>query len=290
MVTVVETDRHKFSDKAQHVKLYAADTVTGNSDAINSHHGKLHVLGYETAIGIGEISGHTLFRGFGRREALSTAAAGDDIWEGAAVTTPYPNQSVGEQIVFISTSASDAAAGAGIQQIEMHYLDAAGASFVETITLNGITAVNSVATNVRFIQYIHAIRVGSFGAKAVGTITAYKIATPATVYDTIVPGACISLCSARMVPAGKTFYLNYITVTGTSSKPLSLRVTATCDDDGVLTSGIFLFNEIFEIQDSTALVVISVPRKFPAFSVIKGIAISNTAGGACSVSYGGWLE
>jgi len=287
---VVDTARHRFTDKAQHVLLHGIDTVTGTSDPIYSHHGKLHVLGYEAAIGIGEVAGHTLFRGFGRREALTTAAAGDDVWEGAAVSAPYPNQSVGEQIVFVSTSASDTSAGAGAQQLEMHYLDAAGAPFVETITLNGTTAVNSVATNVRFIQYVHVSRVGSFGAKAVGTITAYKVATPATVYDTIVPGACISLCSVRMVPAGKHFYMNYISVTGASSKPLSLRVTATSDDDGVLTPGIFLFNEIFEIQDSTATVNIAVPRVFPPFAIIKGIAISNTAGGACSVSYGGWVE
>lgn len=68
----------------------------------------------------------------------------------------------------MSTSASDAAAGTGIWKIERHYINAAGAAAVETITLTGTTPINSVATDVRFIQYLHFIAGGS--ASVFGTI------------------------------------------------------------------------------------------------------------------------
>ena len=289
-MAIKRTDLRAFTDEAQHVILHGIDQTTGAASPVSARTGKLQTVSYETAIGIGERVGHVVFRGFGRREALTTAAAGDDIWDGTSPLIPYPNQSNGEQIAFVSTSAADSESGAGVQQIEIHYLNNAGTALIEILTLNGTTPVNSAAINIRFIQYINAHRVGTFGASATGRITAYKLATPTTVYSVISIGAGISLSSARMIPAGKSFYLNYIAVTGVSSKPLSIRLTATCDNGGTITPGIFLANEIFEIQDSTATVVVSVPRKFPEFSIIKGAAISNTAGGACSVSYGGWIE
>ena len=286
----IPTARHKFTDKAQHVFLHGRESASGVTTALACHHGQLQVIDYKDAIGIGAVSGHSVFRGFGRRDSLATTAGGDDLWEGTAVTLSYPNQSTGEQVVIVSTSANDAAAGSGVQQIEMHYLDNTGVALIETITLNGTTPVNSVATNVRFVQFIHSVRTGSFTASAAGTITVYKVATPATVYNTILAGENISLSSHRMVPLGKTFYMNYVSTSGTSNKPLSVRITATCDDDGVLLPGIFLFNEIFELQDSVGTSSFPVPRRFPALSIIKGKVISSIAGGSAAVSYGGWLE
>jgi hypothetical protein len=291
MVTPVNTDKHRFSDKAMHVSLHGEDSDgSGNISPVQVHHGKLHIVDYKDAIGIGEVAGHSIFRGFGRRDSLSTGASGDDVWEGSAVTIPYPNQSIGEQVVIVSTSANDAAAGSGVRQIEIHYLDATGNEQMETVTMNGTTPVNSATTNIRFIQYIHASSVGSFGASAAGDITIYKVANPATVYSMIHSGQSVSLSSHRMVPFGKTLYLNYVAASSTSSKAVSVRLTATCDDYGMLTTGIFLFNELFELQDSAISVALPVPRKFPALTIIKGSAISALAGGSAALSYGGYIE
>jgi len=72
-----------------------------------------------------------------------------------------------------SSSASDAAAGTGARTLRITYYDGAGAGpLTEDITLNGTTAVNTVATNIRFIESIAVLTVGSGGAN-VGTITLF---------------------------------------------------------------------------------------------------------------------
>ena len=62
------------------------DVTTGSPDVVDGHHGMPHFVPYESAIGLGKVSGHTPFRGMGRRTGLSTATNGDDIWEGVATS------------------------------------------------------------------------------------------------------------------------------------------------------------------------------------------------------------
>lgn len=245
---------------------------------------------YLDAVGLGVISGHTPFRGFGRRDSLATTAGGDDVSDIVLPTMSYPNQSVGEQMTVVSSSANDTAAGSGARTIKIHYLDASGNYYHEYLTLNGTTGVNTVATNIRFIQSISVETLGSFGGRNAGNITIYKLGDTATVYARIVAGNNVSLNSARMIPNGKIFYLTSINVSATSSKPVSARLVATCDHAGVYSEGVFQFEEIIECQDSVATMTFRVPRKVPSLAIIKGIAVSTTAGGSVSVSYDGWLE
>lgn len=247
-------------------------------------------IDYRDVIAIGEMSGHTSFRGFGRRDALATTAGGDDVADIAAVSIPWPDQSVGEQMTLVSDSANDAAAGSGARTVKVHYIDASGNYLHEIVTLNGVTAVNTVATNIRFIQMMTVETVGSFGGKNAGNITIYKLATPATVYARIVAGNNSSLSSARMIPNGKTFYMTSMTVSATSSKAISARVTATCDHAGIYTEGVFQFEEIVECQDSIATIVFPIARVIPPLAIIKGVAVSAQAGGSVSIAYDGWLE
>lgn len=292
MTTTQDTGLRKFTDKANHSLQHFYDVDLGTIERVQGHHGMPHTVDYLTAVGLGKVAGHSIFRGLGRREALSTGAAGNDIWEGVATTFVYPNQTTGEQMTLVSTNAQDSAAGTGAQQIDVHYLTATGVQAVETVTMNGTTPVNTVATNIRFIQYIHTQRItaNAIGNTAAGDITIYSTATPANIFNIIKAGGNISLNSQRMVPAGLTFYMNYISATSTSSKPISVRLRATCDFEGELTSGIFIYNELFELQDSSVIIQLQLPRVFPAFAIIKGTAFSTTAGGVASLSYGGWME
>lgn len=269
--------------------IKAADSVTGIIDNVDSHHGKLITVDYRTAIGLGVVSGHTTLRGLGRRVSISTATNGDDIWPGVATTLVFPDQSTGEQCTLVSTSVNDTAAGSGAQQIDVHYLDNTGAEQVETVTMNGTTPVNTVATNIRFIQYIHTQRVAAINNVAAGDITIYSTATPANIFNFLQAGGNISLNSARMIPAGKTFYLEFIKADATDNKPLSVRLRATCDYEGVLTENIFIYDEIFELYNSGTFMHLEIPRKMPAFTIIKGTAYAGSVGGTASISYGGWL-
>lgn len=248
------------------------------------------VIDYQTAIGIGEISTHTPFRAVGRRASLATTVGGDDLWEGAAVTVPYPDQTNGEQLTLVSTSANDASAGSGAQQVDVHGIRKGGTEYVETVTMNGTTPVNTTITDWIFVQYIHTQRVSALGAVAAGDISVYRTGDATRIYNVIKAGGNVSLGAHRMVPAGKSFYLNFIKADATDNKPISVRFRATCDYEGVLTPNIFIFNEIFELQNSAEVLVFSIPRPFPPGTILRASAVATTAGGTASLSYDGWLE
>ena len=228
------------------------------------------------------------FRGFGQRSSLSTATNGDDVWEGTATTCPFP-ATAGERMSVVSSSASDTSDGTGVRTIIIQYLDANGDEVNETITLSGVTAVHTVATNIRFVQQIHSQTVGSVGV-AVGTISIYKYGDANIVYTVIKPGGNLSLNSLRMIPRAKKFFMLTLSIAGTSNKPLSVRLRAT-SDNGNLTEGLFfLFKDICFVQNSIREKVFIIPLVFPSLCIIKITAYSAQAGGDISIGYDGWIE
>jgi hypothetical protein len=87
--------------------------------------------------------------------------------------TPYAEQSSNAQRSMSSASANDTSAGTGAQQVTVVYYDSTGAGpNTEVITLNGTTAVNTVGTNICFIESMTVTRVGSGDANA-GIITLF---------------------------------------------------------------------------------------------------------------------
>lgn len=271
---------------------FIRDVDSGEYTHADGHHNMPHVVDYRSAIGLGKVAGHTLFRATGRRDALSAVITGDDIWNGSATTLVYPDQTTGEGLTLVSTSANDAAAGTNVQQVDIHGLRLGGIEAYERITLNGVTPVNSTITDWIFAQYLHSQRIptGAIGTTAAGDISCYRTGDATRVYLVIKAGGNVSLNAQRMVPAGKEFFCEYIMATATSQKPISVRLRATCDYEGVLTNGIFIFNEVFELDGSGIYMSMDIPRKFPAGCIIKATAYSSQAGGTAAVSYGGWLE
>lgn len=87
--------------------------------------------------------------------------------------TTYNEPAANAQRSLSSASASDTAAGTGAQQVTITYFDATGAGpFTEVVTLNGVTAVATVASNICFIESIVVTRVGATGQN-VGVITLF---------------------------------------------------------------------------------------------------------------------
>lgn len=87
--------------------------------------------------------------------------------------TAYNEPATAAQRSFASSNAADAAAGTGARTVKVTYFDNSGnGPLTETVTLNGTTAVATVATNIRFIQEIEVKTAGSSKFN-VGTISLF---------------------------------------------------------------------------------------------------------------------
>lgn len=80
-------------------------------------------------------------------------------------STTFTEQTTGAQRSVSSASANDSSAGTGARTIKLTYYTVSGATIsgpsTETITMNGTTAVNTVATNIAFVEKIEVMTVGS---------------------------------------------------------------------------------------------------------------------------------
>ena len=88
------------------------------------------------------------------------------------------------------------------------YFDFASAGpFTEDITLNGVTTVNTVATNICFIERVEVITVGSTGAN-VGTVSLFgAVAGGGGTLGTIAATDNATFWCHHYVAAGKTCYM-----------------------------------------------------------------------------------
>jgi hypothetical protein len=121
----------------------------------------------DEAVALGLMSGTLSIVSVGRAVTGSTSFV-------ALLDTTYNQPSTSAQRSVSSTSASDAAAGTGCRQIKITFYDQnVNGPFTETIMLNGVTAVNTVSTNVCFIEKIEAMAVGT-NKKNVGVITLFN--------------------------------------------------------------------------------------------------------------------
>lgn len=118
--------------------------------------------------------------------------------------TTYTEQAVNAQRSVVSTNLNDNAAGTGVRQVKITYLTSTGTGpFTETVTLSGTTPVNTVATNICFIESMEAVAVGSTGVAA-GTINlkAAVAGGGATIWS-IGAGDVQTFGCHHYVPAGK---------------------------------------------------------------------------------------
>jgi hypothetical protein len=73
-----------------------------------------------------------------------------------------------------SASANDSSAGTGLRTLRIVYYDNTGAGpFTTDVTMNGTTAVNTSVSNIRYIEEMHALTVGSGGVNA-GIVTIFN--------------------------------------------------------------------------------------------------------------------
>lgn len=233
----------------------------------------------------------------GFRSSISNATTGDDIWTGVATTIPIP-PTAGQQMQVVSTSIADdgSPAGTGTNTLGINYIDANGLEKDESITMNGTTVVTTVATNIRFVQDIHTLTVGT-NLAAVGTISISPIGVPATVYSTITPGMNRALNSSRMVPINKFLIIRSFNVSGGAAaggKSADVRLRST-SHHGILLpvspNPVFLIEDNFLSFNSGTSRIYGDdnPIIIPSLAIVKCTAFASAAGSDVQASWRGIL-
>ena len=242
---------------------------------------------------LGKISGRTFINRFSERESINTTVLGEDIWRGNELT-PAPTSHVliptpaaaGEQMSVVSESVNDASAGTGIRTLRIEYLDAAGDEQTEDVILNGTTVVNTTATDIRFVQNMYALTVGSLKASA-GIIKIHKTGTVGLVYSMIQAGFNNSTLSHYMVPRNRELVIQGWHVSEAQAKRVAVYIRST-DTNGVLLSGIFNSKNVVYIKQTSSPSMI-LGYKIPALSIIKVSCYSSIAGAEVSTNWWGEL-
>lgn len=217
----------------------------------------------------------------------------EDVWE-AGGTYAFPPDG-GVQMRVVSSSAADAAAGTGIRTMDIHYLDANGVERTETVTLNGVTPVNTVATNILRIQDFHTKTVGS-GGVAAGNISLTDVAGNVT-YAYIASKGNRARQAVWTVPAGKRAFITEIwlggNTDGATSNYIEGFLRATCDVGGTeLLPGVFLFKWGMIATNDTVGGVLGAPISLPPLCDVKFSAISRagTSNVRAVAAFAGWFE
>lgn len=240
----------------------------------------------------GNVEGHSIMSAMGEFESGLVDAAGEDVCRHADVSGPVrlpTPAAAGEQMTIISSSANDTSAGTGIQTMRIHYLDNTGAEQTEDVTLNGTTGVDTVATDMRFINDFYALTVGSNGV-AVGNVTLYKKggSIGSDLYNFVVAGGNKSLVPHRMIPLGKTLYLQDWHVAESANKRSAFRLRST-DMYGTLISGVFCFKDSLYIKGTASGALDLHNTPVPALSIIKVSHWDDQAGSEGSCGWWGVL-
>lgn len=241
---------------------------------------------YLLSMAEGDIAGHTPFSKLGYNDDVGSTE--EDIWV-LGGTYVFPASAI--QMEVVSSSASDAAAGTGVRTVRIGYLDNTYAEKTETVTLNGVTPVNTVATNILRVNSIRAVTCGS-GKTAAGTISVRSVGG-ATTYRVIAQGYTRGRSAIFTVPLGKTLYITSIGISSgatTASKVVRWTGRATYDELSGTVLDFFMANMEMQTRDQSLIRQFEMPIKIAATCDFKISAVSNTAGSACQVGIRGWLE
>jgi hypothetical protein len=261
------------------------DIVSGIDTPSNGFNGIPISMSYQTAIAKGLIAGAYSLNSFGERTTAG-AETNYPVWPDGVFNSPA---AAGVQMSVVSTSANDSSAGTNIRTIEIHYLDANLAPLIEVVTMNGITPVLTVATNIRFIQCLHLLTAGGTYAAA-GTITA---SNGGIVYSQISIGETRCSSSFRMVPAGKVLYINAMigsSISGTAAARTIIKFVSNQVENNTFTNPVVLIplNSI-GLQDNAATLPTPPQQGFNAGSIV-GFTHTSDKAAIISASFFGHVE
>jgi len=249
---------------------------------------------YYARVAAGEIDGSEIWSAMGERESMGTNIQGEDIWRGNELS-PSPTDddiiptppAIGEQMTVVSENNNDRPAGNGVHSIRIHYLDAAGDQQTEDITMDGTSEVDTVATDIRFVNDMYSLTTGSNGV-ARDHIKIFSKADTGLVYNMIHKGGNKSLVPHRMVPTGKMLILKGWHATEPQGKRIAFRIRST-DMYGVLIENVFCFKDTAYIKlGETGNLPLNI--NVPALSIVKISGWADQSAAEAGVGWWGELK
>lgn len=163
-------------------------------------------------VSCGLISGAEIVHKMGYNASI-TGTTEEDVWTpGGDFAFPLVATYPGAKMEVISGSADDDGdpAGTGVRTVKIGYLTAAGVQKSETVTLNGVTAVETTATDIWRVNSFRAASVGS-GGVAAGAINLQELDN-SPVFSQIAAGQTRARNMAYTVPAGKALLIKEIMI------------------------------------------------------------------------------
>lgn len=172
----------------------------------------INVLPANWGLVMGQIGANASFAASRAQGYIATSAT-----SGVAIRgTTYTPQGTNAQRSIKSTSASDTAAGTGAQKVTINFLDTTFTLQSETVTLNGTTAVNTVSTNIAYIENMVVTQVGSGGGN-VGTISIFTgTAGGGSAWGSIAASDNQTFWAHHYVPSGVSCYILSVTCGSTA--------------------------------------------------------------------------
>jgi hypothetical protein len=183
--------------------------------------------------------------------------------------TTYTEPASAAQRSVSSSSASDSSAGTGTRTLKItYYNNTMDGPFTETVTMNGTTPVNTVATDIRFIEKIESATVGSNGGN-VGTITLFNsTAGGGGAIGTVAIGDGRTYWAHHYIRPNRTMFIRKLIIstgTGGTAANISLRIstplTANAFENQIGTQYRVVNATIGNIIDFDALAAVSGPAK-----------------------------
>lgn len=166
----------------------------------------------------------------------------------AIMATSYTEPLAAAQRSIASSSAADTSAGTGARTVRItYYTSTMAGPFTEDITLNGTANVNTVATNIRFVESLRVMTAGSGGNNA-GTITMFNAtAGGGGVLGTIAVNDNQTNWCHHYIGLNKTFFLSQVV----------------CGNQGASGGSLTVLNTFPTISNATDYVVIPQVRTIP---------------------------
>jgi hypothetical protein len=159
------------------------------------------VVEMDWAIAMGVVQGVTAGRPTGYTATSATSGK-------AIRATTYTPQGANAQRSVSSTDVNDTSAGSGARTVLITYLNTSFVLKTETVTMNGTTPVNTIATDIAFIESMQVSTVGTQGGGNAGTVQLWTgTAGGGSVWSSIAASDNITYYAHHYIPSGVTCYL-----------------------------------------------------------------------------------